>query len=57
MNGTLFSQDFLATGITQTAAWNASDADAFRDFVHRLKTAYRHSDGDSRPNEPPPKAS
>lgn len=51
MNGTLLSQDFLTTGITLNDAWKHPNHDAFIRFETLARTAYRHTTGDSRPNE------
>ena len=47
----LFTQDFLAVGITETQAWR-DVADAQLDaFVVALRRIYRPYRADSRPNE------
>ncbi|MES2883941.1 MAG: restriction endonuclease, partial [Pseudomonadota bacterium] len=51
MNGTLFSQDYLALGITQSADWRTLDEIAFAAFRSKLTAIYAETTAESRPNE------
>lgn len=52
MIGQLFTQDFLATGIRETPAWQAISDAELQEFAGRLKKIYGQFKADSNLNEP-----
>src|SRR3989338_6329489 len=51
MNGQLFTQDFLVSGIAQSPVWKSLSDASLDAFVKALRAVYQPFSASSRPNE------